>query len=315
MKREIRALAGGHDYVLCHLLRTAVQAEDAPVPKVVELSDSLSLQYERILDVPYVSRKHRILYSIERRRVARLEQQIIESFDLVSMVSHRDAMYLGTSGSNKIRVFPLGIDVKSFHYHERIDRSDRILFLGNMRTAVNQVACLFFAKEVLPLVRKRQPNLKLAVAGLTPKGVARKLVRHEGIELIGPFGDANDVLRNGFCGVAPMVGASGVQSKILEYMASGLPTVASREALSSMTLGRAAPDEIALTGDTASQLADAVLSLWSDAALRTSLAQKARRYVEEHHDWSVCLQPLAREIEDLVERSRAPRVDLQQTRP
>ena len=89
--------------------------------------------------------------------------------------------------------------------------------------------------------------------------------------------------------MVPLRIARGVQNKILEALAAARPVIASPVCLQGLhtEVGR---DLLAAT--TPDEWADAVLSLLDDPAQREQLGQAGRAFVEEHHCWERCLEPL-----------------------
>ena len=89
--------------------------------------------------------------------------------------------------------------------------------------------------------------------------------------------------------------ARGIQNKVLEAMAMGLPVVGTTSA----TQGVGANDgRDYLVRDEAYDQVDAICELLRDAERARELGRAARKYVEDHYDWEVCLDPL----DDIVKR-------------
>jgi glycosyltransferase involved in cell wall biosynthesis len=88
--------------------------------------------------------------------------------------------------------------------------------------------------------------------------------------------------------VAPLRLARGLQNKVLEAMAAGKPVVASPAALT----GLRGLDVPALVATTPAEWVDVLGRLLTSVPLRAQLGAAGRRYVEEHHDWERCLEPL-----------------------
>ena len=89
--------------------------------------------------------------------------------------------------------------------------------------------------------------------------------------------------------VAPLRVARGIQNKVLEAMAMGLPVVGTTSATQGVA---AVHGRHYLVADRAEEQAHAVRGLLRDAASRERLGVAARRFVEEHHDWEQALAPL-----------------------
>jgi glycosyltransferase involved in cell wall biosynthesis len=114
-------------------------------------------------------------------------------------------------------------------------------------------------------------------------------MRTPGVELVGQVPDVRPYLERAAVVVVPLHIAPGVQNKILEALAMARAVVASPGALTGL---RAEPGVQALSASTPREWADAVGGLLEDEAMRHRLGADGRRYVEEHHRWERCLEPL-----------------------
>src|SRR5262245_30738154 len=72
--RRVRELASSHDVVLAHLIRTADYAAAVDKPRAIELTDAISLIYERATSTGSRLRLRTWVYGIERARVLRFER-------------------------------------------------------------------------------------------------------------------------------------------------------------------------------------------------------------------------------------------------
>jgi glycosyltransferase involved in cell wall biosynthesis len=75
---------------------------------------------------------------------------------------------------------------------------------------------------------------------------------------------------------------AGIQNKILEAMAVGLPVVTTSKAL--FSLGTV-PGRQILLGDTPAEFSTSVLRLLDDPDLRHRVGEAGRLFVKENHDW------------------------------
>jgi glycosyltransferase involved in cell wall biosynthesis len=89
---------------------------------------------------------------------------------------------------------------------------------------------------------------------------------------------------------------AGVQNKVLEYMAMGVPSITSSLGLEGL---EAEPDKDILVANTEFEFFDAVHVLKNDKIAR-SISKNGRKYVELFHMWESRLNPLITKIDELV---------------
>jgi glycosyltransferase involved in cell wall biosynthesis len=89
--------------------------------------------------------------------------------------------------------------------------------------------------------------------------------------------------------VVPLRISQGVQNKILEAMASGLPVVATSNVLRGLD---ARSGEDLLSAEGPKDFADKAVMLLEDPRLRKTIGENARRYAEEYHNWEKNLSVL-----------------------
>jgi sugar transferase (PEP-CTERM/EpsH1 system associated) len=182
-----------------------------------------------------------------------------------------------------------GVDLESFAPDPDAAEPGHVVFTGVMNYFPNADGCRWFADEILPRVRERVPDVHFSIVGAHPMPQVEALGRREGVTVTGFVDDTRDWLRRASVAVAPLRIARGIQNKVLEALAMGLPTVGTTCA----TQGTAGTDrEHFLVEDEAEGFATAVADLLTDRERAGELAQAGRRFVEENYDWEVCLRVL-----------------------
>jgi sugar transferase (PEP-CTERM/EpsH1 system associated) len=162
-----------------------------------------------------------------------------------------------------------------------------IVFTGRMDYRPNIDAVQWFAREVLPVLRRRVPAARFWIVGAAPSSLVRALAELPGVQVTGRVPDTRPYLAAADVVVAPLRIARGIQNKLLEAMAMARPVVATPEAFEGV---RAEPGRDILlasgVGETVQMIADVL------DGRHAMMGAAARRAVEAAHQWSVTLRPL-----------------------
>jgi len=148
----------------------------------------------------------------------------------------------------------------------------------------------------LPIIRQHIPEVRFQVVG---GGASKRLLalsNEPGVELVGYTTEINKYLSAATVAVAPMRSGSGMQFKVLEAMACGVPIVVTSFALGGIEVNHG---EHLLVADQPQAVADSVVRLLKDATLRHTLATNSRRLVEEKYSWEQSVSTLE-QIYDLA---------------
>ncbi|QYE35957.1 glycosyltransferase [Polymorphobacter sp. PAMC 29334] len=296
-RSAVERLAPGHDAVLAHLVRTAEYAVAFPGPKILEMTDAISLNYSRVQQTGSRSLR-RLIYMVEQSRLERYERAIADKFDLSVLVSEIDRKFLFGDSPGRLErtlVCSIGVDWAKLPF--TANRAGTVIaFVGNMTTLQNLDAARRFATDVLPLIAQRVSGATFRVVGRI-NDAGRRALALPGVEVTGEVDTIAAAVRDAAIAVCPMRFGAGIQTKVLEYMALGLPTVITPIGLEGLG---AVPDRDVVVADGAEASAEAVVALLRAPLHRESLAIAARRYVEDHHGWDASLRALSTRVVTLL---------------
>lgn len=299
-RRLVQRLVPEHDLVLAHLIRTAqFVPSGAEALRLLEMTDAISMNYQRMRSLSDNYSWKKLLYTIEAKRVARYESEVLARFDRTWLVSDVDARHLGGWGDS-VEVIPNGVDRERLPWLNG-GRGRYIAFIGNMGYAQNEDGCLHFARRILPRIRE-QEDVGLRVIGMCPLQVRRRLERLPGVEVTGMFDRLDRHVRDVFCGICSVRAAAGIQNKVLEYLAMGLPCVTTPEGSEGIDARNGRQLLVYRSEEEAVHL---VLSLHRDRGLRQELAQAGRELVTSHYDWERLYLRFSESVADLLETSAA----------
>ena len=145
---------------------------------------------------------------------------------------------------------------------------DGLLFVGGFRHPPNVDAALWLADDILPRIRAARPEITLSLVGADVPPEVQALAAREGVTVHGHVANLEPLLDSHRVSIAPLRYGAGVKGKVNTALAHGLPVVATRCAVEGMGL---ADGRDVLVGDSADDLAAAVLRLYDDETLWVTL--------------------------------------------
>lgn len=176
-----------------------------------------------------------------------------------------------------------------------------ILFVAGFAHAPNVDAALWFVSEVLPLVQREVPGVRLSLVGSNPRPEVLALAS-EHIEVTGYVSDQvlTDRYRRARVAVAPLRFGGGVKGKVLESLQHGVPCVTTSVGMQ----GLADASSFMPVGDAPEEMAAQIVTLLRDhdAWCRVSMAERA--FIGFHYSHDALWRVLSSAIE-----SRRPGTD------
>jgi glycosyltransferase involved in cell wall biosynthesis len=281
-RRMVDELAPKHDLVVAHLIRTGQYVEHLLAPRVLEMTDAISMNYQRVRATGGKRSWKHLVYAVEESRLRRYEMGVVRRFDRVWLTSNNDRAAVDPNQECAVEVIPNGADLESLPYAPPLDDGNAVVFIGNMTTLQNQDACEYFAREILPLVRSHIPEVVFRIVGNAPQSVCDKFANIAGVETTGRLDRIQDGVRGAFCGVCPVRAAAGIQNKVLEYMALGLPCVTSPLGLGPIDARNGIE---LLVYNSREEAAQQIVTLHRNRLLRLGLSSAGRALVERRYDW------------------------------
>ena len=300
LQREVDELAGWADAAYAYSSSMGAFLEPHELPRVMhfgELDSDKWRQYAARTSFPMS-----LVYAREARTLQRFEERVARAFtDNVFCTPLEQRIFDERIPGCPSTVLRNGVDLEQFAPAPDRAESGHLVFTGVMNYYPNVDGCVWFCDEILPRVRERHPDARFSIVGSKPSPEVVKLGERDGVTVTGFVDSTAEWMARAQVAVAPLRIARGIQNKVLEAMAMGLPTVGTTSA----TQGVEGDDERDyLVADDAAAFADRVIRLLDDAAAARELGARARRFVEDHYNWETVFQPL----DDILERcARAAR--------
>jgi glycosyltransferase involved in cell wall biosynthesis len=286
-----------YDLIFCFHIRMTEYVKDLPVRKMVDLVDSISMNYERALNGA-IGPFWKSIYSYEQPKVLRYEKEIALRFDGTLIIAEKDKEYLTGHGAeaSALTVIPNGTDVGLSEPGGPLPEEDiDVMFLGNMETQSNQAAALFFADAVMPIIMKKfHRPLSYYIVGKNPGKEIREIHNGSTVVVTGSVDDPKEYIRRSKIVVAPMLFGAGVQNKILEAMALGKPVVTTSIGAGGIHGEDGVHYRVA---DSPEAFAHAVLDLLEDADARRTIGEQSKNFIDATYRWSRVDAMLFQEME------------------
>jgi glycosyltransferase involved in cell wall biosynthesis len=156
---------------------------------------------------------------------------------------------------------------------------------------------LYVAGEIMPLIWRHRPEVKLEIVGKDPVREVVALAQNPAITVTGSVPDMRPYLQRATVAAVPITYGAGIQNKVLEAMACATPVVTTPQAVTAIS---AVPGRDLLVAADAETLAEEILCLLSDPAMQRSIGYSGRTYVERYHDWRNIVAQLEGIYHDII---------------
>lgn len=269
------------------------------VPKILDLVDVDSEKWRMYADSlpPPLS----WVFRLEADRLSREEARFSSRFHRTVLISEREAaLFRERGGNGVVEVIPNGVDLHYFTPRagrQAGEAEANVVFVGVMDYYPNIDAAYFFCNSILPAIHKTLPEARLYLVGRNPTRRVLALGKRPGVVVTGTVPDVRPYLARATVAVAPFRIARGIQNKVLEAMAAGVPVVGTSSGFQGIPVGA---EDGATVEDDPRGFAEEVVRLVRDRELWTRRAGQARRYVERSHRWEEHGERLHALLEEIV---------------
>lgn len=239
----------------------------------------------------------RMVARYEQQRTARLEARLVASADAVTVAAERDRRAL-LRGNDLARISTIPNGVTIPRQPVELTAEPRVIFTGKLSYHANEAAARWLLEDIWPRVQARVPAAALTIAGADPPGWLRRAARQAAVELAANPADLSALVRTARVAVAPVVYSVGIQNKVLEAMAVGVPVVGTASAAAGLEPSGRSAMRVA---DDPAAFAERVAELLGQQRTASELGRQGYQYVCAQHAWP----DVARRFEVLYRASGA----------
>ena len=263
------------DFIFTQLLRTTEYVKNYhDCPKILDFMDAFSKGMERRYENS--SSIYRFLFKEESKRLRNYERKIFDYFDAHTIISKQDKAFILHPQHEQIVVIPNGIDERFFQQQPSKKEAD-VIFVGNLGYPPNILATEYLNTRIF----KKLPNLKFAIFGANPSNKLRRF-ETKNFKIKGYVKDIRQAYSSGKIFVAPMFIGTGLQNKLLEAMAQGIPCITTN--LANNALG-AMPEKEILIANTPEEFVVHIQRLLHDENCYRQIQENARNFVQNKYSW------------------------------
>lgn len=282
IKQLLKEIQPNHIY--CQLIRSTEYIKNYHAcPKTLDYMDALSKGIERrISKSPWYSKW---IFKTEAKRLKQYERAIFDYFEHKTIISEQDREHIFHPQKKQIEIISNGIDQRFFEILP-VPKVYDLVFIGNLSYAPNIEAVEFISNEIL----KTNKELSCLISGASPHPIVQRICRtNKQITLQGWTEDIRTAYCQGRIFLAPMMIGTGMQNKLLEAMALGIPCITTDLANNAI---KAINGESILVANTKSEFIFAIEQLFNDENLYQQVAKEGRLFVQKNYSWKTATSPL-----------------------
>jgi glycosyltransferase involved in cell wall biosynthesis len=243
--------------------------------------------------------------SFNYQRWKRFEREAVKRFRRVVFMSEEEALLLDCGA--RARTIANGVDLERYHPMEETPGA-HIFFVGSFRHFPNVWAYRRLVKEVFPRVKAHLPHATATVVAgqnhvLYWRSFANSIAppSANGIEMLEYVADLRPLYARANVVIVPNAVSAGTNIKALEAMAMKRAIVGTSRGCAGLGLKHM---ESAWIADDSDGLAEGIITLLRDPALRCRMAANARSLAERDFDWRAIGARLRSMYDELLEERR-----------
>ncbi|MBR1627038.1 MAG: glycosyltransferase [Bacteroidales bacterium] len=260
-------------------IKNASLSEKQTARLVLDFQDCLSMNMLRRAEISSLPIKFILMQEVKRLR--KYENSMFNIFDATTIITKQDKECIISPERKNIKIIENGVDKKFFGYEGNTKKEFDLIFSGNMSYKPNVVAAKYLIEDIMPLVWKSNPEVRVCIAGSNPTADIKSL-SCENVFVTGWVDDMREYYAKSLIFIAPMQIGTGLQNKLLEAMAMMLPCITTP--LAFYALGAKQNEDI-LVGNNTEELASHILELLNDASYQYSIANAGNSFVKEKYSW------------------------------
>ena len=229
----------------------------------------------------------RMFYRREYLRMRKEELQACKEHDLIFVTSHRDKAKLDEDVPDTPKyVLPNGVDMNFFHPSADTPEPHSLVFTGMMGYVPNNDAMIYFIDEILPMIQKEIPDVKIYIVGNSPPQKL-KVRASDRVIVTGFVDDVRPYVWRSSVYVVPLRMGGGTRLKVLEALSMKKTVVSTSIGCEGIAVKN---NESIRIADDPEHFAKVVVDLLKNQERRRSsdpVVERGYELVRDHYEWEI----------------------------
>lgn len=239
--------------------------------------------WQRYADVLPNFHPKKIYIQHQAKLLKNYESMIYSEFDICFPITEVDKnLALELAPDSRQIVSGPGIDDSYWLPDDKCKRNQNELIIATIFSWKHNLdGLLWFIKNVLPIIRSQNPQIKLSVIGKDIPIIFRNY-KNIGVNVIGYVVDVRPYLNRAGIYIVPLFVGSGIRIKIIEAMAMKLPVLATSVAAEGIN---ARPENGLIICNDEKEFSEKILELTKNPVLIKELGENARKFSLANFSW------------------------------
>ena len=219
------------------------------------------------------------------------ELNLLQRSSIVVVNNDKDRRLLVDNGIEESKIYTAAAYYDDYSSVGRKHIERKVLFYGGMHREENHRAAMWFAKNVMPLLK--DDGITFEVVGNHPRKEWNE-VQSDKIQVEGFVEDVSPYFEHCLCMVAPLELGAGVKVKILEGLSAGIPVLTNTVGIE----GIAAQDgKEYIHCNTVQDYVVAIRRLLESPEAGRQIGENARQFMKNHYNLNRTLDGLMKVLE------------------
>ena len=231
-------------------------------------------------------------------RIKKYERQICRKADVI-LAAPNDIEELVKIGADKLKfleTYHLGDD--SLLEQENLQfQPDNytLLYIGTLSWEANIDGLLWFYKDIFPLLKKKNPAIKLRIIGRHPdERLIRIAENDKDIILEGFVEELEPYFRDSNVFITPLRFGSGIKVKVVNSLYMGIPCVTTSIGAEGL---KTEDGEHMFIKDSPQEFADAINLLLTNKTIWDKISNNAKALARKYYTWDYVLENIQKAVE------------------